>query len=133
MTDQNSAVAEAIGTLQQQWMDAYTKRDTVFLNLCMSEDYVGIYPDGTVHNKKSEIQGVTSGAITVTSMEPKGMTVRLYGDAAIASGQSSVKVRVNSQDISADLRFTSVWAKSGNQWQAVAHQVTRIERPESAA
>ncbi len=133
MTGQNSAVAEAIETLQRQWVDAYTKRDTVFLNLCMSEDYVGIYPDGTVHDKKSEIEGVTSGAITITAMEPKEMTVRMYGDAAVTSGQSSVKARVGGQDISADLRFTSVWAKRGNQWQAVAHQVTRIERPESAA
>jgi hypothetical protein len=31
--------------------------------------------------------------------------------------------------MSAELRFTDVRVKRGNQWQAVASQVTRIERP----
>ena len=37
------------------WMAAKTTRGTVFLNACMSEVYVGIYRDATIHNKQSEL------------------------------------------------------------------------------
>lgn len=133
MTDQDSAVAEAIETLQRQWVAAYTERDTGLLNLYMSDDYIGIYPDGSVHDKKSEIEAIASETVVITAMEPNEITVRVYGNAAVNTGQSSVKVRVGGQDMSAELRFTSVWVKKGLQWQAVAHHVTRIEQPESAA
>ena len=133
MWDQDSAVAEAIETLQRQWVAAYTERDTGLLNLYMSDDYIGIYPDGSVHDKKSEIEAIASETVVITAMEPNEITVRVYGNAAVNTGQSSVKVRVGGQDMSAELRFTSVWVKKGLQWQAVAHQVTRIEQPESAA
>ena len=128
MPHQDSAVTEEIGALQHQWVEAYTTRNTVFLNLCMAADYVGIYPDGTVHDKQSEIAGVASGAIAVTAMTPREMTSRVYGNTAVNTGQSSVKVKINGSDISTELRFISVWVKSADQWQAVAHQVTRIDK-----
>jgi ketosteroid isomerase-like protein len=63
-------------------------------------------------------------------MTPGEMTVRVYGNAAVITGQSSVKASVGGQDMSAELRFTDVWIKRGDRWQAVASQVTRIEQPE---
>ena len=128
-TGQDSAVAEAIGKLNRQWMEAYTERDTAFLNRYLSDDYVGTFPDGTVHDKKSEIEAVTSGAVAIAEMKPREMTVRVYDNAAVITGQSSVKARVEGQNMSAELRFTDVWIKRGEQWQAVASQVTRIEHP----
>lgn len=133
MTDHDSAVAEALGKLNRQWMEAYTKPDTAFLDRYLSDDYVGTFPDGTVHDKKSEIDAVTSGAVAITKMEPSEMTVRVYDNAAVIVGQSSVKARIDGQIMSAELRFTDVWIKRGNQWQAVASQVTRIDQPGSAA
>ena len=133
MTRQDSALAEDAKALQRQWMAAYTTRDTVFLNLCMSEDYVGIYPDGTVHNKQSEIEGVASGTIAVTAMAPKEMTSRVYSDTAVNTGQSDVTVKIDGKVVNTQLRFISVWTKSGARWRAVVHQVTRIGNPSVCA
>lgn len=133
MTDQDSTAAETIGKLNRQWMEAYTKGDTAFLDRHMSDDYVGTFPDGTVHDKRSEIEAVESGAIAITEMAPTEMTVRVYGNAAVITGQSAVKARVGGQDMSADLRFTDVWVEREGRWQAVASQVTRIERPEGTS
>jgi ketosteroid isomerase-like protein len=132
VTGQDPAVAEAIAALNRQWMEAYTKRDTAFLDLHMSDDYVGTFPDGTIHDKKSEIEAVASGAIAITEMTSSEMTVRVYDNAAVITGQSSVKARVGGQDRSAELRFTGVWIKRADRWQAVARLVTRIGQPESA-
>jgi ketosteroid isomerase-like protein len=131
VTGRDSAVTEALGKLNRQWMEAYTNRDTEFLDRYLSEDYVGTFPDGTVHDKRSEIEAVTSGAVVITKMEPREMTVRVYDHAAVITGQSSVEASIDGRNMSTELRFTDVWIKHGNQWQAVASQVTRIEQPGS--
>jgi ketosteroid isomerase-like protein len=133
MPDQDLSVTEELGRLNRQWMQAYTKRDTAFLERYMSDDYVGTFPDGTVRDKKSEIEAVASGAVSITQMEPSEMRVRVYDNAAVITGQSSVTATVDSQDMAAELRFTDVWIRRGNQWQAVASQVTRIEQPGGVA
>lgn len=110
-------------------METYTKRDTAFLERYMSDDYVGTFPDGTVHDKKSEIEAVKSGAVAITEMEPKEMNVRVYNNntTAVITGQSRIKANVDGKDMSADFRFTDVWVKFGENWRAVTSQVTRIE------
>ena len=57
------------------------------------------------------------------------MKVRTYGDTAVSTGRSTIKAKVNGQDASGEYRFTDVWVKRGDRWQAVASQVTRIAKP----
>lgn len=128
MLTQDDTTPEAIATLNRRWMQAYTKGDIGFLEMYMSEDYVGTFPDGTVHNKKSEIEAVRSGAVKIGEMEPKEVAVRVYDKAAVITGRSSIKALVDGQAMSADFRFTDVWIAREGRWQAVASQVTRIEQ-----
>lgn len=128
MAKQDSVAAETVRKLNRQWMEAYTKRDAEFLARYMSEDYVGTFPDGTVHDKRSEIEGLMSGAIAITEMEPSEMTVRMYGNTAVLTGQSRITATVAGREMSDEFRFTDVWIRSGEHWQAVASQVTRIDR-----
>ena len=127
MSEQDLAVAEQLRRLNRQWMDAYVKRDIAFLRTHMSDDYVGTFPDGAVHDKHSEIDAVASGAVAITRMEPVEMQVRVYGDAAVMTGHSSVEATLDGKAMAAELRFTDVWIRRDGQWQAVASQVTRIE------
>jgi ketosteroid isomerase-like protein len=125
----NRRDAERVATLRKlnlEWMNAYPKRDIEFLDRYMSDDYVGTFPDGTVHDKKSEIEAVVSGTVAITEMTPREMNVRVYGDSAVITGQSTIKARVNGQHISNEFRFTDVWIRFGEEWRAVASQVTRI-------
>ena len=127
MSEQDLAVAEQLRRLNRQWMDAYVKRDIAFLQVHMSDDYVGTFPDGTVHDKRSEIDAVASGAVAITRMEPVEMQVRVYGEAAVMTGHSSVEATLGGKAMAAELRFTDVWIRRDGQWQAIASQVTRIE------
>jgi ketosteroid isomerase-like protein len=126
---EDNPAAEAVKKLELQWMESYVKRDAAFLERYLSDDYTSTYPDGTVLDKAGEIKAVQSGDIVITEMKPKEMTVRMYGDAAVFTGRSTVKAKVKGQDVSGEYRFTDVWAKQGDRWRAVASQVTRIEKP----
>jgi ketosteroid isomerase-like protein len=119
---------KTVAELNRQWMQAYAKRDLDFLEKHMSDDYVGTFPDGTVLDRKGEIEAVKSGAVSISEMTPKEMTVRVYGNAAVITGQSHIEAIVAGQAMSADFRFTDVWIVQEGLWRAVASQVTRIER-----
>ena len=118
-------LADEVATLNRQWMEAYVRRDSQFLERYLSEDYVSTFPDGNVLDKKGEIESLKSGSAAITEMMPREMKVRIYGEVAVITGQSSIKARVAGQEASGEYRFTDVWAKR-NIWQAVASQVTRI-------
>jgi ketosteroid isomerase-like protein len=127
MPRQNTAPHEALAALNRQWMQAYTTGDIDFLERHMSDDYVGTFPDGTVHDKRGEIQAVKSGAVKISEMTPIEMNVRVYDNAAVLTGRSRIQATIDGQSMSADFRFTDVWIARDGQWQAVASQVTRIE------
>lgn len=127
MPTQGTSTEETVAALNKRWMQAYTEGDIDFLERHMSEDYVGTFPDGTVHDKQSEIESVKSGAVKIVEMAPKEMTVRIYGKTAVITGRSHIQATVGGQEMSADFRFTDVWVVQQGEWQAVASQVTRIE------
>jgi ketosteroid isomerase-like protein len=124
--DTSDVLAEEAKSLNRQWMESYVKRDTAFLEQYLADDYVSTFPDGTVLDKKSEIESLKSGDIALTAMTPREMTVRTYGKAAVITGRSTITARVKGQEVSGDYRFTDVWVKHDNRWLAVASQVTRI-------
>ena len=62
-------------------------------------------------------------------MKPREMKVRIYGEAAVIIGRSTIRAKVKGQDVSGEDRFTDVWIKSSDRWRAVASQVTRIVGP----
>lgn len=125
----NAESIDQIKKLNREWMASYVKRDTAFLERHLSEDYVSTFPDGTVLNKRGEIDALTSGTVALMKMEPLEMNARVYGDTAVITGQSLIEATVNGQDTSGAYRFTDVWVKQGDRWQAVASQVTRIANP----
>lgn len=118
----------AVAELNRQWMQAYVKGDIEFLEKHMSEDYVGTFPDGTVLDKKGDLEAVKSGAVKISEMTPKDMAVRIDGNTAVITGQSHIEAVVGGKAMSSDFRFTDVWIAQDGSWRAVASQVTRIER-----
>jgi ketosteroid isomerase-like protein len=122
-------LTEEVKRLNRQWMESYVGRDIAFLEQYLADDYLSTFPDGTVLDKKGEIESLRSGDIALMEMTPSEMNVRTYGEAAVITGRSTIKANVKGQTVSGEYRFTDVWIKQGNRWLAVASQVTRIAEP----
>jgi ketosteroid isomerase-like protein len=123
----NHNLMKEVEQLNRQCMESYVTRDTAFLEQYLADDYASTFPDGTVLDKKGEIESLKSGDIALTEMTPSGMDVRTYGGAtAVITGRSTIKANVKGQEVSGEYRFTDVWIKQGDRWLAVASQVTRI-------
>src|SRR5262249_3824086 len=126
---QDANAAEVVKKLELEWLESYVRRDTNFLERYLADDYSSIDPHGTVVDKKGEIESVKSGDLAITEIKPDGMKVRTYGDAAVITGRSTIRATVSGQDASGEYRFTDVWVKRRDRWQAVASHLTRIAQP----
>jgi len=67
-----------------------------------------------------------SGEFVVTSCVHHEMKVRVYGDAAVVTGRSTVKETYKGKDFVPYLRWTDTWVRSAGVWQCVAGHSSEI-------
>lgn len=119
-------VQEQLKKLEEEWAQAFIKRDAAALQRILADDYILIDQDGTVGNKASMIADVTSGEIIFESIKFDKLTVRVYGSVAIITGDEIVRIRDGEKSSTDGLRFTDVFALRGGRWQAVSSQFVAV-------
>jgi len=105
---------------------AKTKRDTAALDRLLAGEYILTNPAGFVANKSEYLDGARADTATYESVTNYDQVVSLYGDAAVVVGGTTVKGRFDGHEIGGQFRFTHVFVKREDRWQAVATQLTRI-------
>jgi hypothetical protein len=107
---------------------AKIKRDTATLDRLLASEYILTNPAGFVANKSEYLDGARADTATYESVTNYDLVVSLYGDAAVAVGGTTVKGRYDGHEIGGQFRFTHVFVKREDRWQAVATQLTRVAR-----
>lgn len=116
----------SLAQLSRRWMQAHAQGDIAFLRDHMLEGYVATLPDGRARSKDAEIEALASGRIAFEELSPEEVRVQLYGDTAVLTGQSRVRVSVGASRIDGSLRFTDVWVRTAQGWRAAASHVTPL-------
>jgi ketosteroid isomerase-like protein len=106
--------------LENEWADAWVKRDVAFFDRIIADDYTWTSPEGIVWTKAQDLALVKSGEAVITSWVLAEMKVRVYGDAAVVTGRSTVKETYKGEDVSGQYRWTDTWVKRAGGWQCVA-------------
>jgi ketosteroid isomerase-like protein len=110
--------------MERQAKEASLRRDAEFSLRALADDYVAITPLGEVTTKEESISARRSGQLRYEAMNITDMVVRLYGDTAIVTARADVKGHQLGQDFSGPYRYTRVWVRRNNHWQAVSYQAT---------
>jgi len=55
-----------------------------------------------------------------------GQSIRLYGDAALVTGITSIEGRSGGQAFAADFRFTDTWVRVDGRWKMAASHASRL-------
>ena len=118
---------KAIVGLEQQIRRAVIKGDTSILERYLADDYVGIGPNGDAADKSKTIQELKDGTVKYSAIDVTEENVRMYGDTGIYNGRGDVKLTINGQPQTADVRVTIVWLKQNGQWKRVSFQATRVQ------
>ena len=117
---------EALIKLTDDLTNAKTKRDIATLDRLLGDEYILTNPAGLVANKSEYLDGARADTATYESVANYDQVVKISGDTAVVAGATTVKGRFDGHDIGGQFRFTHVFVKRQNRWQAVATQLTRV-------
>ena len=112
---------QAVQQQDQARIRAQINADTVALRRVYADDFLGIGPTGVVRNKAEVIADFTTHALTYQSITTAEVRVRVYGNAAVQTGRSTMVGHDRGKAVPRENRFTRVWVMTDGRWQLVAN------------
>ena len=120
------AVVEEIRKVDQERIHAQVHADAVALDRIYADDFIGIGPSGTLRTKKDVLSDFTSGSLKFQSITTDDVQIRVYGDAAVETGLSTMKGQDAGKVVPEENRFTRVWIKQGGRWRLVSNHYSNL-------
>jgi hypothetical protein len=100
------------------WVAAEVAGDPSVAQRILADDYVGVFPDGSVHGKADAVNSFTPANASVSGRLDY-VHVRFFGDTAVAQGQETDIRPASSAFPSGRLIFTDVFVLRDGRWQLV--------------
>lgn len=128
---QDEAVAQELMQLERGWVTASIKRDKVWLEQFLADEFVSTHPtSGTVKDKTREIADTIDPKMAVASMTLGEMRVRVIGEVAIVTGSSAeTGGGGHLTDTDRSYLFTDTFLKRNGKWQLIASHSSRMGCP----
>ena len=125
-----SSTKTKIVALEQAWNQAYKSSDTKALDALLDNAIVLVNDDGTVQTKAEFLASIKAAPSAGGSQEqqvvPESMSVRVFGNTAIATGVFRAKGNENGKAYTRRERFIDTWIFRAGRWTCVATDATPI-------
>jgi len=121
-----SDVVDEIRKVDRERIQAQVNADSAALDRIYSDDFVGIGPSGTLRTKKDVLADFASGTLKFQSITTDEVRIRVYGNAAVETGRSTMKGQDAGKVVPEENRFTRVWIKQGSRWRLVANHYSNV-------
>ncbi len=115
--------------MEREFGDHITHRNIGAMDRLLAEDFVGINNLGQELTKAQVLADFSSSDYDIDLLVNEDIRVRVFGNAAVATARGRVKGRYKGRDASGQFRYTRVWIKRHDRWQAVAAQSTSLPQP----
>jgi uncharacterized protein (TIGR02246 family) len=116
-----------IRQLERAWNEAEARHDPAAVTNIVADTLTYIDFDGSIMNKAEYIQDVTKTAYQADHLYDEGLTVTVYGNAAVVVGIYRETGISKGKPYVHRVRFTDTWIKQSNVWRCVASQSTLIQ------
>jgi ketosteroid isomerase-like protein len=103
---------------------AHLRSDGATLERIRANDYLFITADGRLLDKAQAAIGPGDFELSIYAHDD--VQVRVYGDAAVATGRLTAEGTFRGHPQGGQVRWTRVFVRQGGHWQLVTNQVTRI-------
>jgi ketosteroid isomerase-like protein len=120
------AVQSKIIALEKAWNQAYKIGDTKALDALLDNAVVLVNDDGSVQTKKEFLASVRATNAQEQQVAPESMSVRVFGNTAIASGVMRVKGVENGKSYVRREQFVDTWVDKGGKWVCIATDATPV-------
>jgi hypothetical protein len=108
--------------LERDWCSAALKSDPIALGRILADDYTSVSREGKVTNKTEDLAGVKANKVTACDVDL--MKARIYGDAGVVIGRSTIKGTA----FTGQHMWTDTFNRRDGRWQCVATQSTEIKK-----
>ena len=109
-----------LNRLETVWNEAHLRGDAAALDRLWSNDLFVTVPDMPVMNKEESLAIWRTGRMKFDIYKTSDIRIRVYGDAAVVTGQLERIRDSSSQKFEDDWRFTKVYVRRAGRWQVVA-------------
>jgi ketosteroid isomerase-like protein len=113
--------------LEQQLAQAWVRRDRAFIDAVLAAEWSVTDPAGRVLGKQQVLdETFSSDERQIDSMTVDDVTVRVFGDVAVATGRTRASGSYKRERASVELRFTDVLRHRDNRWQFIVSHGTLV-------
>jgi ketosteroid isomerase-like protein len=116
-----------IKQLERAWNQAEAHHDVVAVTAIVADTLTYIDFDGSIMNKSVYLHDVTSTSYQADHLYDEGLTVTVYGNAAIVVGVYRETGTSKGKKYTHRVRFTDTWIKQSGVWRCAASQNTLIQ------
>jgi ketosteroid isomerase-like protein len=119
-----------IDQLEEKWRKAVLAGDVAAMDSLLSDEYIGIGANGTLHTKEETLARMRSGVRHITAIELSDSKVRFYGATALVTSFAHV-MGINAEgEALGDFRYTHVYVRNAQgKWKIVSFEASRIREP----
>jgi len=113
-----------IARLEQEWARCFVTGDPSAARAFIADDFTGISSKGVRYAKAQGLKDIVDSKGKFKSMVARDITVRVYGDAAVAQGTDTWEGTDGSKG---SALWTDTWIRTRGTWQIVAAQDTPFQ------
>jgi ketosteroid isomerase-like protein len=128
-TETRPAAQAQVLDFGRRWAAAELAGDTTALGPLLADDFVCVGPLGFVLTKEQYLQSRWSGDLKQAAFSWEDVSVRLYGDAALAVGTQVQRTTYQGRDASGRFRVTQALVRRGGEWVMAGIHLSPIAHP----
>jgi len=120
--------AAELTRLESVWNDAHLRSDAVTLERLWADDLIVQVTNMRVLSKADALEMLRSGHMKFKRYETTDLRIRVYGDAAVVTGQLERTRDLNARNVHDRWRFTKVYVRRANKWQVVTWHASTLDQ-----
>ena len=113
--------------MQQVLAKAWASGDRAAVERIIAPEWTSTGPDGRTTDRAAVLgQVFDTGAHKIHRLEIDEVSARVYGDAAVVTGQTHGTGEFEGLAYDVTIRFTDTFVRRGSRWQAVASHASLV-------
>jgi ketosteroid isomerase-like protein len=124
--DDEAAARAQVLALEKAWNQAYKAGDIKALDAILDNSLVLVEDDGSLKTKSEFLGSIKASKVNQEQVAPESLTVRVFGNTAIAIGVIAVKETKGGKTVVRRERFIDTWIIKNGTWICIATDATPI-------
>lgn len=112
--------------IQQQLIKAWVYRERSNLERLLAPEWMVTHTDGRMSSREDALHDLDTGANRLLEGQVDDLRFRIYKDFAVVTGRTRARGEYKGQPYDVRLRFTDVFLRRYQQWQAIASHASRL-------